>query len=297
MERVEDTDRSIASDVEAAPGASASVRALRVAARLATGLAVCVLIAYVGWRGRELWDEWQSLQGEERTVRITAVVGYKNINFEPSFARFPPDWVHDQGDQTLLWAGWKDNAHRWFRVERGEVPKDLLSMPIGRDTTRPIDVPIFETDGEPIWGKVPDEADVAGVVFGGETRVYPILVMDKVEAVNDTVDGRPVLVAYCRATDRPASVTVYDASLGGDRVAMGTSGYSIGGQPMLYDRGTESLWVSRGGDLTAISGARKGATLPRIARAEIVAWSDWKSRFPGSRLLVGADRRKPAATE
>jgi Protein of unknown function (DUF3179) len=61
---------------------------------------------------------------------------------------------------------------------------------------------------------------------------------------------------------------------------------------VLYDRGSQSLWVERDGALTAISGPHKGAMLREVFRLQILPWSDCKSRHPESRLLVGADRSK-----
>jgi hypothetical protein len=78
---------------------------------------------------------------------------------------------------------------------------------------------------------------------------------------------------------------------------MGQSGYFVGTLPLLFDRETDSLWLERDGVMTAVAGRLKGATLPRVARVAPVAWGDWRSRHPRSRLLIGADRSHTASTE
>jgi hypothetical protein len=88
-------------------------------------------------------------------------------------------------------------------------------------------------------------------------------------------------------------IHVYEPVLNGHRVTMGWTGYFLENKPLLYDRGTESFWLEEAdGDLKAIAGTYKGAELPEIAESEAVRWSDWRGRYPQSRLLVGADRSK-----
>jgi hypothetical protein len=60
---------------------------------------------------------------------------------------------------------------------------------------------------------------------------------------------------------------------------------------LLYDRGSESLWMVAQEGLRAVAGRNKGALLPRVTKVELVAWSDWIGKYPQSRLLVGADRQ------
>jgi hypothetical protein len=57
---------------------------------------------------------------------------------------------------------------------------------------------------------------------------------------------------------------------------------------VLYDRGTESLWVEKGDELASFSGKLKGQALPLVGRLPTTTWSHWRSDNPGTRLLVGA---------
>jgi len=256
-------------------------------------LAIAVLVAFVAVQGRSLWDEWGRLKRDLTRVRQSAVVGYHNINPNPSYAQKPADWFHDEGEYTLLWSGWKHgHGHRWFRVGRGDVDRGRISAPVGRDVIPAIDYPMVETDGGDSWGRIPPEAPVIGQELGGVHSVYPLQVLDKVEVVNDEVEGRPFLVVYNPLIVRERSVMVYEPMVEGHRVTMGLSGYFLDSQPMLYDRGTESLWVHEGEGLRAIAGTHKGRELRRIGQPSPISWSDWRSRHPRSRLVVGADRTR-----
>ena len=211
-----------------------------------------------------------------------------------SFAEKPPDWYHHDGDHTLLWAGWRPGlGHSWFRVGRGDVDQLRISEPIGRDVIQAIDFPIVEVGGGTIWGRIPDEATVAGEELAGVHSVYPLRLLDKVEVINDQVGDRPFLVTYNPFGDPTDSVRIFDPQVEGRRVTMGLTGYFHDGKPMLYDRGTESLWVHRDSSLDAIAGTLKGARLRLVGSPVPVAWGEWRTHYPGSRLLVGADRSHP----
>jgi hypothetical protein len=255
---------------------------------------LAILLAFVATQGRSLWLEWIDLQDDMAVVRRTAVVGYLNIHPNPSYARKPDNWFHDEGEFTLLWSGWKPgDGHRWFRVRRGEVDQTRISTPFGRDVIQAIDYPVIETGGGTIWKKIPSEAPVVGIDLNGTMVVYPLQVLDKVCVVNDVIGERPVLVTYNPSPLGDRTVHIYEPIIEGQRVTMGLSGYFQDHKPLLYDRGTESLWIDDGnGLLKAIAGQRKGAQLRQIVHPVTLAWGNWRSQHPQSRLLVGADRSK-----
>jgi hypothetical protein len=250
-------------------------------------------MSFVVVQARSLWSEWNSLQGDMTRLRQTAVVGYHNINPNPSYAQKPPNWFHDEGEVTLLWSGWRHgDGHRWFRVGRGEIDPARISMPMGRDVIQAIDYPIVERDGGEIWNRIPIEAPVFGEDIGGILCVYPLQVLDKVEVVNDEIGGRHFLVVYNPMIEKNQAVVVYEAVVDGHPITMGLSGYFHDSRPMLYDRGTESFWVPEADGLQAIAGTHKGTRLRPVVRPSLASWGDWRSRHPRSRLLVGADRSK-----
>lgn len=253
-----------------------------------------VLLLFVAIKGTTLCREWFALRKELSKASDTVVVGYLNVAVNPSNAARPKEWYREDGDHAFLWSGWVHNVgHGWFRVGRGEVDRAKLSYPLGRDVLRAIDYPVVEIAGGAIWSRVPASAQVFGVELGEVATVYPLRLLDKVEVVNDDVSGRALLVAFSPFSRVEQSVCVYDPVLEGRRLSMGVSGYCHESKPLLYDRGTESLWLDTERGLSAIAGPLRGSVLPQLARPSPMTWGDWLSRHPNSRLLVGADRSKP----
>ncbi len=257
------------------------------------GVAILALLGFIAVKGYALYGELRSLREQQVRTNRSAIVGYVDIHVEPNNARRPADWFHDEGEQTLLWAGWKEGKHDWFRIGRGELEKGQISMPMGRDVIRAIDQTIVERDGGPHWVKVPDTALVAGIRRAGVRVVYPILVLSKVEVVNDRIGEESVLIVYRPFLPDRQAVSAFAPIVDGRRITMGLSGYLLNKQPLLYDRGTRSLWREQDGVLGAIAGPLKGTSLPAIEGVEILPWSDCRSRYPESRLVVGADRSNP----
>jgi hypothetical protein len=260
--------------------------------KVLAGVAILALGGFIAVQGESLYREFRSLREQQARTSQSAVVGYVDIHAEPNLAIRPDDWYHDEGGQTLLWAGWREGKHDWFRIGLGEVAREQVSLPMGRDVIRAIDHPILEDSSGPHWGKIPDSALVAGIWRGGTRVVYPLLVLSKVEVVNDTIGEEPVLVLYRPFVPEREAVAVFAPIVDGHRITMGLSGYLMNRTPVLYDRGTRSLWLQRDGSLAAIAGPLKGTALRAAEGIEILAWSDWRARYPESRLVVGADRKK-----
>jgi hypothetical protein len=261
---------------------------------LSRGLALIILVLLLGFivvQAFTLWREWRMLRAELDRARHTTVIGYLNINPNPSYAASPKLWFRDEGEFTFLWSGWKPGiGHGWFKVGRGEVAFDQISGPMGRDVIQAIDWPVVEVGGGQCWEKIPWDAEVAGLVLDGITTVYPMLVLKKVEVVNDQIDNRPVLITF-----RPdkATVSVFDPMHEGRRLTLGLSGYFFEERhPVLYDRATESLWQEDGEALVAFAGKLKGTRLARIGQPDLGTWGTWRSRHPKTRLIVGGDRSK-----
>jgi hypothetical protein len=286
------TERPTANEPAAPP--SIAVAAGPALPRGLTVVAIAALLVLIGVQGRTLWNEWSNLQDERAGARSSAVIGYPGLQPRFSFAEKPREWLRRDGEHVLLWAGWNHGmGHTWFRVAPGDIDTDRMSLPMGRDVMRPIDHALVENGGGLIWGRVPDEALVASDRLGGVATAYPMLVLDKVAVINDLIGGTPFLVSYNPLARPEEQVTVYEPVVNGSRVTMGLSGYFHNSLPVLYDRGTESLWVHRDGTLQAVGGRHKGASLKQVARPKPVSFGRWKSQNPDGRLVIGADRAQP----
>ena len=120
---------------------------------------------------------------------------------------------------------------------------------------------------------------VLGVTVNGESRAYPIRLLNWHEVVNDTVGGKPVVITYCPLC---GTGMVFDASVDNVHLQFGVSGLLYNSDMLLYDRQTESLWsqiMAR-----AVSGPSKGKTLTLIP-ASYTSWANWAAAHPGGIVL------------
>jgi hypothetical protein len=255
--------------------------------------AIVVVGVYLHAEARNLWQEWVLLQGEVQESHRQAFVGYVDIAPNTTYAEPPPRWVHNEGEQTLIWSGWRSGVgHQWYRFPRGEIDPARISRPGSAVISRAIDYPLTETRGGQIWQRIPSNAVVGGQTLEGERCVYPFTVLSKVLVVNDLVKGRPFLIVTNPVAPEDEASSVFDADLGGRRVTFSATGYFMDGKPLLVDRGTESLWLEEQTGLRAVAGKLKNTPLARIARLLPISWSTWLSQNSQSRLLVGADRSR-----
>jgi len=238
-----------------------------------------------------LWHEYDFLRQEVADADLSVVVGYPEICPQANYAERPQDWYRHEGESVLIWANWVDGVgHRWYRTAPGDVDLDRLLVPHRHFIARAIDHPMVETEGGTIWRQMPGEVQVIGQVLAGRQCAYPLPVVLKVEVINDVVEDEPFLVVGNIMAPREQAFSIYDGSIEGRRVTMASSGYFHSGRPILYDRGTESLWMEQEETLRAIAGTHKGKKLPRVARPVPVAWHTWRLSNPRSRLVIGADR-------
>ncbi len=267
-------------------------RSTRLLLRSVALVGIILLSGVAILEGREVYRHYLAYLAERDELRRNILVGYVDITPHPSYATKPDDWIRDDGDVTLLWAGWRKGRHDWFRMARGDLERDDVIPVLGRDWLRAIDAPIVESGRGERWDRIPDEDPVAFGRIEGVDVAYPLRVLEQVGVVNDLISGLPLLVTYGHHLPRDASVDVYEASLRGKRVTMGYSGYLFGPRPLLYDRGTHSLWAGRDQALSAVAGEHRGVSLRRVTSLRIDSWGGWRSGHPRGRLIVGADRSR-----
>jgi len=126
-----------------------------------------------------------------------------------------------------------------------------------------------------------DEDLVVGVYFGGAARAYPLWILGSREIVNDRFGNDAVCVTYCPLS---ASAVVFLSRVGNRSLTFGNEGALYECNLVLYDRQTHSLWYQLRG--SAIAGDYKNARL-LIVPAVVARWADWRTRYPGSTILVG----------
>ncbi len=86
---------------------------------------------------------------------------------------------------------------------------------------------------------IKDQDRVLGLVHHGESKAYPINILNWHEIVNDVVGGRPVFITYCPLC---GTGMAFDPTFNGRVYTFGVSGLLYKSDVLMYDHQTESLW-------------------------------------------------------
>ncbi len=213
-------------------------------ARLAIG--VLMLVAAFGVVAYLQWDEIEN---------ITQTADAEGFPYQ-DFSRTPFDFSNMQLPQD--------------QIARGGPRKDGIPS-----LTNPKTVPVTSAD----FMKPKDR--VVGVTVNGESRAYPIKVLNYHECYNDTLGGVPIAVVFCPLCD---SVTVVDRRLGDKTFEFGISGLLFNSNVLLYDRQDEALWSQAG--LIAVSGPHAGESLKHLTGWEITAFEKWSEAHADSTIAT-----------
>ncbi len=263
--------------------------------------AVVVLSGFVLSQGPTLYDEVNCLMLERDGSRLSSPIGFIDITPNPTYATPPKNWAHVEGDSLLLWSGWdtKLHQHSWFRVGKSDLDVRALHLPMGRDVIRAIDQTRLESREDPIWNRMrydmlvlPIRVEREGV---SSHYAYPLMLLERVQAVNDTLAGSPLLVLFTPFVPLEEAMDLFVPVVDGQRVRLASSGHHIepGRRPLMYDTSRQDLWVREPQGMVCLSGERKGAVLKRLPLPEIATWEDWSDDHPDGHLIVGASRSQP----
>ena len=121
-----------------------------------------------------------------------------------------------------------------------------------------------------------DKDRVVGLTLNGESRAYPIAILNWHEIVNDEIGNKRFAVTYCPLC---GTAVVFDSSIDGKRTDFGVSGLLYNSDVLLYDRDTESLWSQIMSQ--SVSGVHVGKPLTRIPISH-TSWGDWRNKNPNS---------------
>jgi len=120
---------------------------------------------------------------------------------------------------------------------------------------------------------------VVGITLKGQSRAYPIAILNWHEIVNDEIDGQRFAVTYCPLC---GTAVAFDATIDGRPTDFGVSGLLYNSDVLLYDRDTESLWsqiLSK-----SVSGKRVGKMLTPLPISH-TTWRDWLKKHPETLVL------------
>lgn len=191
----------------------------------------------------------------------------------------PPETVITQSDgseKTIMVTNDVKHSVPLDEIVGGGPPKDGIPS---------IDAPKFVSASDANF--ITDEEPGLAVSLNDIDRFYPFQIVVWHEIVNDTFDGRRVLVTYCPLC---LSGIVFDPVVAGERVEFGTSGKLWNSNLVMYDRKTDSLWSQILGE--AIVGEMTGTKLT-VLPSDQVRFGDWKKLHPQGKVLsrdTGATR-------
>jgi len=156
------------------------------------------------------------------------------------------------------------------RILHGGPPKDGIPALMDPKTE-----PVTQADF-----MMPDDR-VVGMTINGQSRAYPIKVLNYHECYNDVLGGVPIAVIFCPLCD---SVSVVDRRLGGKTYEFGISGMLYNSNVLLYDRTDDALWSQVG--FMAVSGPNAGKSLKHLGGWEITTFANWSAERPGSTVAT-----------
>ena len=186
-----------------------------------------------------------------------------------------------------------------YKVTKINILKDeQFHYGIGREVFPALLKPEFITldEASKIWN---DSIRFLVAHSGDDVKAYSIKDLTRHEVVNDVLNGKPIMAAYCVLADLGA---VYDRNYSGRELTFALSGYTYYDKNVwngldgfvLWDRETESLWWPLVGK--AVSGKLKGVNLIELNETlwEDTTWKDIKENYPTVKVLKsGQDFERP----
>lgn len=124
-----------------------------------------------------------------------------------------------------------------------------------------------------------DDDTVIGVIGEGKARAYPFRILVWHELVNDTFEGKAILISYCPSC---STAMIFDREIEGKVYTFGVSGLLYKNNILMYDHQTDSLWSQL--MMSGISNEGKEKPLT-IRFGEQMSWKAWKEKYPTSEIL------------
>ncbi|MSQ91211.1 MAG: DUF3179 domain-containing protein [Phycisphaerales bacterium] len=151
---------------------------------------------------------------------------------------------------------------------------------------------------------------VIGITINGESRAYPLQLMNVHEICNDVLGGVPIAVTYSPLCD---SCVIFDRTLNGKVVTFGVSGLLVNSNLVMYDRAQDSPGDSTAARPThkpslfsqlafcAIAGpaAETRTQLTLVPGTQVCTWAAWFLLHPDTTIAMPAetDKRRMKATD
>jgi len=145
-----------------------------------------------------------------------------------------------------------------------------------------ITTPRFVTE----YGGDPED-EVLAVETENGARAYPIPILDLHHMVNDTVDGMPIIAAWCPLC---GSAVVYNRAVDGQELTFEFAGKLADNNFVMRDIETGSEWKQSTGE--CLSGALEGTTL-EILSGRLTTWESFRETYPDGVVLAPPEKPTP----
>ncbi len=123
---------------------------------------------------------------------------------------------------------------------------------------------------------------VFGISIHGESRAYPLRILDWHEMANDVVGGVPLSLAYCTLCG--AGIAFDGRASDGNTYSFGSSGFLFRSNKLMYDRQTRTLWNQLTGE--PVLGELVGSDLTLdLLPVVLTTWQDWWDQHPETTVL------------
>lgn len=204
----------------------------------------------------------------------------------------------DQDGKRMLYGGKKDYQH--FDISNLSLEEKQFHYGLGREAFPALLEPKF-TDVKTADKQWRDDARFLVAKSSSEIKAYSVKDLTRHEIVNDELNGKPIMAAYCILADLGA---IYTRTYGDKVFTFALSGYTYYDSEVwdgkdgfvFWDRETESLWWPLTGN--AVSGKMKGAKLHLYdeSKWEDTTWKIIKTKYPQAKILIsGQDFKRPTS--
>jgi len=165
-----------------------------------------------------------------------------------------------------------------FDVSNASIPvNDILSGGPPRDGIPSVDHPRFIRPADAHF--MQDKDEVISISVNGETRAYPLRILDRHEIVNDQLSGKLIAITYCPLC---GTAMVFNRQIAGRTLSFGVSGLLYQSDVLMYDRQTQSLWSQL--KMSSISGPLVHTKLEWLPSQQLT-WRAWKEMYPQGIVL------------
>ncbi len=204
------------------------------------------------------------------------------------------------GDRKMMYGGEDSLSH--FDITNSELKDEQFHYGIGREAFPALLEPAFTSvqEADTRWH---DTTRFLVAYAGEEVKAYSVPDLTRHEVVNDMLNGKPIMAAYCILANLGA---IYERTYGDTELTFALTGYTYYDDEVwdgldgfvFWDRETESMWWPLIG--RAVSGSLKGVALLEMDKTnwEDTDWKTVKEKYPNAQVLIsGQDFERPTEWE